>query len=314
MNSEFDYFETLRMMLTIRRTEERLEELHRDGVMRGSAHLSIGQEAIPVGVASALRPDDATIATYRGHGWALARGADLHAFIAEMLAKKTGLNQGRGGSAYFSAPAVRFLGENSIVGAGGPIGCGVAYAAQRRGSDMICTVTVGDGAMNQGGLLEAFNFAAAYKLGVLFICENNQWSELTPIASTVGNPRLHERAAAFGMRATEVDGNDPKAVHDTAAELIAGLRAGDGPAFLEAHTARLRGHYVGDMDVVRSAEIKSKARDGDPIPRLIAQIDDAERVDAIGREVEQAVEAAIAQAISDPIADENEVFTHVHAY
>lgn len=309
--------EQLRAMTLIRRFEERVLALRHAGDVVGSVHLCIGQEAIPVGACAALGEQDSVIATYRGHGWALARGADLEATFAELLFRETGLNGGRGGSAHFSAPGVGFLGENSIVGAGAPIATGAALAARHDGSGRVAVCVFGDGAMNQGSVHEAMNFAAAFDLPVIFVCENNGYSELTPIADMVRSNRLYERAAAYGMPGRRVDGNDPSAVHDAVALAVAVAREGRGPSLVEAMTERLVGHYVGDSEAYRPPGEVEAARVREPIVRLRESLrgqgtaDDALR--AIDLEVADAIEGAVTRALAAPPARVETVREHLYA-
>ena len=170
-----------RSMLTVRRFEERVLELRRADVFAGSIHLCAGQEAVPVGALAALDVGDRVVATYRGHGWALASGVPLEQLMAEVCQRATGVNGGRGGSAHLMAPEFGFLGENSIVGAGMPIGAGAALAAQVAGAGRVVVVSIGDGATSQGATHEALVFAAYRKLPLVVVCENNGWSEMTPI-------------------------------------------------------------------------------------------------------------------------------------
>ncbi|MEI6363814.1 MAG: thiamine pyrophosphate-dependent dehydrogenase E1 component subunit alpha, partial [Actinomycetes bacterium] len=210
----------LEVMLRIRLLEEKIRDLRLAGDIVGSVHLCIGQEAGPAAVCDVLEPQDALFATYRGHGWALARGVPAEAILAELLGRATGVCGGRGGSAYFTAPQYGFYGENSIVGAGAPIAAGAALAARYDGSERVAVTVFGDGAINQGSVHEAMNFAAAFKLPIVFICENNKWSELTAIADMVGEPALWKRARAYGMLGQRLDGNDTTAVREASGQAI----------------------------------------------------------------------------------------------
>ena len=195
-----------RRMLIIRRFEERCLELSTSTppAMAGSLHFCAGQEAIPVGAMAALTGDDRVVATYRGHGWALERGVGVDELLAECLHRASGINGGRAGSPYVMAPWLGFIGENSIVGAGVPIAAGCALASVFLGTGRIAVVSFGDGAVNQGALHEGIAFAAARRLPVVLVCENNGWSEMTPISETVPFPRLADRAS--GLRHSGGDG------------------------------------------------------------------------------------------------------------
>lgn len=264
MLSEVD---ALRGMLFIRRFEEACLSLSQDGEIQGSIHLCLGQEAIPVGAMSVLGGRDRVISTYRGHGWALACGSDPVALMAEIAQRADGLNGGRCGSPLLSDPSVGFLGENSIVGAGAPIGAGAALAAVASGSGAVVLVSLGDGAMNQGSVTEAMVFAASRSLPVIFLCENNGWSEMTPIAWT-SRGELIERGRGLGIESHVVDGDDVFAVAAAVASAADTCRQLMGPVFLECRTHRLGGHYNRDVEHYRPAEDAARARANDPIARL----------------------------------------------
>lgn len=244
----------------------------------GSVHLCAGQEAIPVGACTALGPEDRVIATYRGHGWALAMGLDPQAVMDEICHRETGLNGGRAGSPYMMAPEQRFIGENSIVGAGVPIGNGVAMALQRAGQGGAVVVSFGEGAMNQGALHEGFVFAAARNLPIVFVCENNSWSELTPTSRIVKIDRMAKRAAGYGFPGATIDGCDPIAVRDTMAVALQRARAGEGPSLIECNTVRLWGHYNRDVEHYRPKDDRANAEAREPIARMRRRIVEAEFV------------------------------------
>ena len=302
----------LHAMWRIRAFEEKLQELHKSGDLLGSVHLCVGQEAGPVGACAALAAKDALFATYRGHGWAIAKGTPLRPLFAELLGRATGVNGGRGGSAYFSAPDYGFYGENSIVGGGVAHATGAALAGKHDGSGRIAMAVFGDGAMNQGAVGEAMNFAAAFGLPVLFVCENNRYSELTPIKDMVRNEVLTDRATALGIPATRIDGNDPALVRATVTEYASAAREGGGPAFLELTTQRLVGHYIGDVQQYRNrAELEADGR-AEPIARATAALSGVD-TDAIERDAREEVETAARQALADPLADPATAKEHLYA-
>ncbi|GHJ40784.1 thiamine pyrophosphate-dependent dehydrogenase E1 component subunit alpha [Streptomyces sp. TS71-3] len=312
-----DLLADLRAMWRIRAFEEKAQALCDSGEIRGSVHLCIGQEAGPVGACDALEGSDALFATYRGHGWAIARGAPLRPLMAELLGRATGVNGGRGGSAYLSAPEHGFHGENSIVGAGAPIAVGAALAGRYDGTHRVAMTVFGDGAMNQGSVHEAMNFAAAARLPVLFLCENNRWSELTPIRETVHNETLTDRPAALGMPAVRIDGNNPAVVRETVSDLVEAAREGGGPAFVELSTQRLVGHYVGDPQLYRTREELAADREREPIAVAVRRLAEA-GVDE--GEIEEArssafaeVERAVQDALADPPASRGSVREHIYA-
>ncbi|CAN5580070.1 pyruvate dehydrogenase (acetyl-transferring) E1 component subunit alpha [soil metagenome] len=305
-------------MLEIRGFEEEVRRLRLGGEIVGSVHLCIGQEAIPVGAVGALDLSrDVIGSTYRGHGWALATGLPLRTAFSELLGRATGSNGGRGGSAYLSALDHGFLGENSIVGGGVPIACGAALAGRYDGSNRVAMTAFGDGAMNQGALLESLNFAAALALPVVFVCENNLWSELTPLSAMVVDPVLANRAAAFGMRASRIDGNDPHAVRVAAQEAVEHARGGAGPVFIEAMTERIAGHYIGDPETYRTPADHERLAAQDPLPRERARLAAAgvapEVLEALESEVTAEVQEASVAALAEPLADPSTAEEHVYA-
>ncbi len=269
-----DLLRMYRMMLLIRRFEERATQFFMNGQIRGSFHPCIGQEATAVGGCFALRTDDYMTCTYRGHGQSLAKGLDAKEAMAELLGRRTGCSKGKGGSMHFTDPRVGLLGENAIVGAGAAIINGAALTAQLDGTDQVGLTFFGDGATNQGVFFEALNLAAIWKLPVVFFCENNLYSEMTPIRDTVAADSLASRAGAFGMATAVVDGYDPLAVYDTTLAAVERARAGGGPTFIEAMTYRLVGHMVGDSEPYRTKEEVAEWRARDPItvfPRRLVE-------------------------------------------
>jgi pyruvate dehydrogenase E1 component alpha subunit len=305
-------------MWTVRLFEERVAELHAAGEVVGSVHLGNGQEAIAVGACAALELDrDAVFATYRGHAWALACGVDPGPLFAELMGRQAGVNGGRGGSAYLSSAAHGFYGENSIVGAHAPIAVGAALAARYDGSGRVAVAVFGDGAMNQGSVHEAMNMASAFDLPVVFVVENNRYSELTPIDSMVRDGELFRRAAAYGMDGVRVDGNDPEAVHMAVTDAVRAARAGRGPAVVEAMTERLVGHYIGDAQVYRPRGEVDEARQREPIVSfgrtLRARGVDDERLVAIEAGAREVIDAALAGARRSPVADPAGVREHLYA-
>jgi 2-oxoisovalerate dehydrogenase E1 component len=269
-----ELLDAYRSMLTIRRFEERVLELRRADVFAGSIHLCAGQEAVPVGALAALDSGDRVVATYRGHGWALACGVPLERLMAEVCQRATGVNGGRGGSAHLMAPEFGLLGENSIVGGGMPIAAGAAVAAQVGGTGRVVAVSIGDGATSQGATHEALVFAAYRQLPLVVVCENNGWSEMTPIDRIVPVADLSARAAGLGIAGGSVDGNDPVAVRDAVAEAAARARVGDGPTFIEARCHRLWAHYNGDAEHYRPPADRDAAQAADPVVRLRRRLAD----------------------------------------
>ncbi len=264
----------LRQMLLIREIEQRSLDLGAavPPEIIGSAHLCAGQEAVPVGVLAALGDDDQVVATYRGHGWALASGLSPVELFGEICQRGIGVNGGRGGSAYMMAPERRFIGENSIVGAGVPIACGVAISNVASGNDRVVAVSIGDGAFNQGSTHEGIAFAAARDLPVLIICENNGWSELTPTSMTFKVGRIAQRASGYGIRGVTIDGIDPVAVRETVLLAANRVRQGEGPVLIECRVPRLWGHYNRDIEHYRPKDERDRARERDPITTFSSKL------------------------------------------
>ncbi len=284
----------------------------------GSMHLCAGQEAIPTGAMAALNLEtDRVVATYRGHGWALAGALTPEEVLAEIRHRATGINGGRAGSALITAPWTGFIGENSIVGAGGPIACGVALAAKLKQTGGVTVVSFGDGATSQGALHESFVFAAAYALPVIFVCEHNGWSELTESSEIIKVDRLAKRAGGYGMTGVTIDGADPIAVRDTIAQAADQARSGGGPSFIECKVSRLWGHYNRDVEHYRSKEDKAAAEANDPIA-LIAErlwqsgVEEA-KLAAVRNAVEQEIPALTAKVAGAPSPDPKTARLHVTA-
>ncbi len=281
----------------------------------GSLHFCAGQEAIPVGAAAALGTRDRVVATYRGHGRALETRITPAELMAEICHRATGINGGRAGSAYVMAPDRGFIGENSIVGAGGPVACGVAMALEKAGQGGVALVSFGDGATSQGALHEAFVFAISRRLPVIFLCEANGWSEMTPTREIVKTERLAKRAGGYGMRAATIDGGDPIAVRESVRLAAEAARRGEGPTFLECRTIRLWGHYNRDIEHYRPKEDRAAAEQADPIAllegRLRASGIEAERLAAIGREIDAEIETLSEAALAAPLPDAATARDHV---
>lgn len=301
----------------MRAFEEKVRELRLAGDAVGSIHLGIGQEAIAVGAAGLIGPEDALFATYRGHSWALSCGVPPAALFAEILGRATGINGGRGGSAHLNAPGYRFFGENSIVGAGAPIAVGAALAGRFDGSNRVALTVFGDGAMNQGAVHEALNFAAAMSLPVVFLCENNTWSELTPIADMVREPELYKRAAGYGIPGERIDGNDPAVVRERLTDAFEMAREGGGPTLLEAMTARLVGHYIGDAETYRRPGELDEARRREPVARLSERLRaegaDEDTIQGTERDARDEMQLAAAEALAAPLADPTTARDHLYA-
>jgi len=244
MNTAADGLHMLDLMYRIRFFEQRAKELYREGLVYGALHLYLGEEAVAVGVCTALRKDDYLTSTHRGHGHCIAKGGDLGRMMAELFGRETGYSRGRGGSMHLFAPEIGLLGGNGIVGAGIPIATGAAYAVKYRGGDQVVVCFFGDGAANQGTFHESANMAALWKLPLIFLCENNHYAATTRVSEALCVPDVAMRAAGYGMPGEAVDGNDVMAVHEAALRAVARARTGDGPSLIECKTFRYEGHCM----------------------------------------------------------------------
>src|ERR1700678_782944 len=236
-----------RQRVSIRLFEEQVNELYTRALMPGLAHLYSGEEAVAVGICETLRIDDYITSTHRGHGHCLAKGAAPDRMFAELLGKEAGYCRGKGGSMHIADPATGNLGANAIVGGSVGIATGAAFSAKTLKTGQVAVCFFGEGALGQGVLYECFNLAQLWKLPVIYVCENNMYSEYTHFSETTAGD-IPARAAAFGIKTETVDGQDVRAVLATASKLADRARHGQGPAFLLCNTYRYRGHHVGDIN------------------------------------------------------------------
>lgn len=286
-----------RQMLVIRKFEESIRQMFQQGKIRGSFHPCVGQEASAVGGCWPLREDDWMSCTYRGHGQALAKGLDPGQGMAEMLGKATGCCNGKGGSMHFTDIHKGLMVANAIVAAGIPHAAGAALAFKMQGSDRIALSFFGEGALNQGVFHETLNLAVVWKLPVIFVCENNLYSEMTPSQETTSVKQARERASAYGMPAERVDANDVEEMYNAVEEAVVRARAGEGPTFIEAMTYRLYGHMMGDPEVYRSREEVDQARRREPILRLGQRLKSLGYTEVVLQRLESEAETIIADAI-----------------
>jgi pyruvate dehydrogenase E1 component alpha subunit len=252
-------------MLVIRRFEERVETLFTEGVVTGTTHPAVGQEATAVGVATALENGDWMTSNHRGHAHFLARGGDPNRMMAELFGRKTGYARGLGGSQLMADYDLGFLGGNGITAGSIPIAVGAALSATMQKTDKIAVCFFGDGASNEGAFHEGLNLAGIWKLPVLFVCENNQYAMSTPVGEALAIPHIAERAESYGFKGVTVNGNDVEAVKSAASEAAKLARTGGGPTLLECKTYRLSGHSRGDPRKYRTREEEHEARHHDPL-------------------------------------------------
>ncbi len=301
-------------MLRVRASEAALARLFADGEIPGFIHLSLGQEAVAAGVCAALDVRDTLATTHRGHGHVIARGMDLDDFFKELMGRAGGKCGGRSGSMHVADMSLGILGANGIVGASVPLALGSAIAHQTRRTGGVAVAFFGDGAMAEGGLHEALNMAALWKLPLLFACENNGWSEFSPTERQFRGT-LEGLAATFGITHRRVDGNDVEATATAAEEAVAHARTA-GPYILECMTSRVRGHYEGDAQKYRdSAELQGLGAK-DPIARSAGRLSelgvDGTELDEMSSAVEAAVAAAVGAARADALPDFDAAFADVY--
>ena len=306
-----------RRMVLIRRVEESLLRMAESGKIGGAMHTAIGHEANAIGSMAALGPHDYFTCTYRGHHHALARGMDPKVAIAEVLGRATGFAKGKGGSMHFYDPERGLMGGNGIVGAQVPQAAGLALASKLQNNGRVAITFFGDGAMYQGVMHETFNIAQKWLLPVLFYCENNRYSEMTPISRTSAVEDIYLFVRAYGMRSVQIDGNDVEVVYETVKEAAERARAGEGPTFIEGITYRLAGHMAGDLETYRTPEEIEAQRQHEPLVvlhnRLLERGVTLAELDAIRAEVEVEVADAVEFAESSPWPDISETYTDVFA-
>jgi pyruvate dehydrogenase E1 component alpha subunit len=311
---------TMKHLMLVRKFEEQVFGLFGQGKVHGTTHLSIGEEATGVGSVFALEPDDYILATHRGHGQVLAKGADVKAMMAEILAKEAGLNKGRGGSMHVSDISVNALGMDGILGASCPIACGMALAFKMQGiKDRIAVVFLGDGSMNEGAVHEAMNLAATWQLPVLFICTNNGYGMSTPLEKVVSDTDLMKRGYPFDIRSTQVDGNDVLAVYQMVKEARGYILREGKPAFIVEHTYRTSGHSKSDGNQYRTKEEIAEWKAKNPVVRftgvMLGNGFTQEEVDAIDEETTRMIDEAVAyaEACPNPTATPEEMLSEAYA-
>ena len=309
-----------RQMSAIRLFEEQVNELYTRALMPGLAHLYVGEEAVAVGVCEALRPDDYITSTHRGHGHCLAKGASPDRMFAELLGKEAGYCRGKGGSMHIADPATGNLGANAIVAGSAGIATGAAFSAKNLRTGQVAVCFCGEGALGQGVLYETMNLAQLWKLPVIYVCENNLYTEYTHYSETTAGD-IPARGAAFGLLAETVDGQDVLAVHAAATKFVDRARAGEGPSFLVCNTYRYRGHHVGDInrEYYRSkAEERQWIAERDPIKNLAKWLveqnhADAEFLDRIQSELRSEMETAVKFAVAAPYPSVEQAEEDVYA-
>ena len=309
--------EMYRQMVTIRTFERKVNELFKNGTLVGDLHLSIGEEAVSVGVCSNLRKVDTINVTHRGHGHCIAKGVDLNRMMAEFFAKRNGICKGKGGSMHIADLSVGMLGASGIVGGGIPHAVGAALAFKMKKTDQVAVAFFGDGASNQGAFHESVNLAAIWSLPVVFVCENNQFAEATRVSTVVLVKNIADRAAAYGIPGMVVDGMNVLSVYKGAKEAVERAREGKGPTLLECKTYRYEGHEIGDPWELYRSKTEVETWEGkDPIDTLRRTMIDGKlaselQFDAVNRDVANLIDSAVEFAKASPSPEPREAFEDV---
>lgn len=306
-----------KMMLT-RKFEESVQYYFTLGMIHGTTHLGIGEEATAAGTCLALDKGDALFATHRGHGAAICKGADIRRMMAEIFGKEAGLCRGRGGSMHLADISCGAMGSNGIVGPSAALAAGAALARKMRGENTIACAFFGDGALNEGVVHEALNLAAVWELPVLFVCTNNLYGMSTHISRVMKNTDIASHAAAYGMEAETVDGNDAEAVYDAACRARARILEAKAPFLLVENTYRISGHSKSDGNQYRSKEEIRYWKGKDPIRRhgekvLELGLADQEEIDEMDRKTTEIIEDAVQFAIAAPFPKVEDIYEDVYA-
>jgi pyruvate dehydrogenase E1 component alpha subunit len=314
------YLNMYRRMIMIRLFEEQVNELYTRALMPGLAHLYIGEEAVAVGICEALNIDDYITSTHRGHGHCVAKGASPDRMFAELLGKEAGYCKGKGGSMHIADPATGNLGANAIVAGSAGIATGAAFSSKHAGKGQVAVCFFGEGALGQGVVYEVMNLAALWKLPVIYVCENNLYTEYTHFSETLAGDLL-TRGSAFGVPSEAVDGQDVRAVYSVAKKMIERARAGQGPSFLVCNTYRYTGHHVGDInrEYYRSKQEEQQWKtDRDPL-KILADwltaegLADSKTLGAIADDVSAQMKAAVDFAIAAPYPAVDKVAQDIYA-
>lgn len=310
--------EALRKMILIRKFEEEAEQCYMRGLIHGTMHLSIGQEASAVGACMPLTDEDKITSTHRGHGHCVAKGAEANRMFAEFFGKETGYCKGRGGSMHIADVEKGNLGANGIVGGGIPIAVGAALSAKRQGTDHVVVCFFGDGANNEGAFHEALNMASVWKLPVIFFCENNKYGMSVSTERSTAVASIADRAPAYSMPGFQVDGNDFSAVAEVIEDVVQKARNGDGPSLVESLTYRWRGHSKSDRNRYRTKEEIDSWIARDPIKKMAAMLVEhgimtEKQVEETEQKVAEDISTAIAFAESSQSPDPANVERDVHS-
>ena len=304
-------------MLLMRRFEERCGQLYIQHKIRGFCHLYIGQEAVAAGGETAIRKNDRVITAYRDHAHPIVRGVHPKYIMAELFAKITGCSKGKGGSMHMFSKEYNFFGGHGIVGGQVPLGAGIAFADKYNGNDSVTVCLMGDGAVRQGALHEAFNMAMTWKLPVIYIIENNNYAMGTSVERTSNVHDLYKLGSAYDMPSFQVDGMSCESVHEAVAEATARARKGEGPTLLEVKTYRYRGHSMSDPGTYRTKEEVEEYKKQDPIEQVLAILKknkwiDDKSIEQMEAKIKNTVEESVKFAEESPYPDADELYKDVY--
>ncbi len=311
------YLQWYEQMLLMRKFEEKAGQLYGQQKIRGFCHLYIGQEAVIAGAMSVLTKDDSMITAYRDHAHAIAKGMSANSVMAELYGKATGCSKGKGGSMHMFSKEHKFFGGHGIVGGQIPLGAGIAFAEKYNGTTNVNVCYMGDGAVRQGALNEAFNMAMLWKLPVVFVCENNGYAMGTSVARTTNVADIYKMGLGFDMPCAPVDGMDPVAVHKAMDEAVQRARRGEGPTFLEMRTYRYKGHSMSDPAKYRTKEEVEAYKAKDPIEEVKKVIETKKYADAawfeqINQKVKDIVDESVRFSEESPYPDASELYKDVY--
>jgi pyruvate dehydrogenase E1 component alpha subunit len=312
------YLQWYESMLLMRKFEEKAGQLYGQQKIRGFCHLYIGQEAVMAGAMSVLGPQDTMITAYREHAHAIARGMSANEIMAELYGKATGCSKGKGGSMHMFSKELGLYGGHGIVGGQIPLGAGIAFAEKYKGTNNVNVCYMGDGAVRQGALNEAFNMAMLWKLPVVFVCENNGYAMGTSVARTTNMLDIYKIGLGFDMPCAPVDGMDPAAVHNAMDEAVSRARRGEGPTFLEMRTYRYKGHSMSDPAKYRSKEEVEEFKAKDPVESVKETIFRKKYateawIEEINEKVKAIVDESVRFAEESPLPEAQELYTDVYA-
>ena len=310
------YVDSYEKMLLIRRFEEKCGQLYGMGLIGGFCHLCIGQEAVIAGIDLAKDKGDSTITSYRDHGHIIASGIDPKYVMAELTGRASGCSKGKGGSMHMFNSEGKFYGGHGIVGAQVPIGTGLAFAEKYNNTNKLCFTFLGDGAVNQGQVYEAFNMAALWKLPVIYVIENNEYSMGTSVARSTAMTSLHRKGESFGIPGFQADGMDIDSIYNATMQAIEYVRRGNGPLIIESKTYRYRGHSMSDPAKYRTKDEVEEKKTHDPVAAVRQIItDNAYANEDQLKEIENRVKKIIAEvaefATTEALPSEDELFTDI---